>query len=286
MKKIGIFCKVIKTPEILEFLKFVVGIFQKYNCDIILDTDNAQLLGIGLKGEPKASIPALSDVLVVLGGDGTLLSAARAVGDREIPIVGINLGTLGFLTEINKESVNDIVEMIINEKAKYEKRMKLYATVKRDGADIERFSVLNDVVFNKGALARIIDLQTYVNDSYLTTFRGDGLIVSTPTGSTAYSLSAGGPILYPTLENIVITPICPHTLTNRPIVLPHDVIVRVTLKSENQDVFLTLDGQVGLPLKKDDSVSITCARFKTILITPQGRDFFDILRTKLRWGER
>lgn len=283
MKRIGIFCKTAKTTETLEFLKFVIELIRRYHCEVILDIDTAKQFGT--KGETKASIPSISDIIIVLGGDGTLLSAARLVGDKEIPIVGINLGSLGFLTEINKESTTDVVEMIINEKAKYEKRMMLNAVVNRDGKDVEKFSVLNDVVFNKGALARIIDMQTYVNESYLTTFRGDGLIVSTPTGSTAYSLSAGGPILFPTLENIIVTPICPHTLTNRPVVLPHDVVVRVTLKSESQEVFLTLDGQVGFPLRKDDSVSITCAHFKTVLISPQDKDFFDILRTKLRWGE-
>lgn len=284
MKRIGLFCKTVKSPEILEFIRFVIGILKQYDCEVIVDIDTANLLNT--YGKPKASIPSMSDVIIVLGGDGTLLSAARAIGDKEIPIVGINLGSLGFLTEINKDGVKEILDTIINNKARFERRMMLNAVVHRDGKDIEAFSVLNDVVFNKGALARIIDMQTYVNNSYLTTFRGDGLIVSTPTGSTAYSLSAGGPILYPTLQNILITPICPHTLTNRPIVLPHDVVVTVTLKSESQDVFLTLDGQVGFALKKDDSVNITSARFKTVLITPQNRDFFDILRTKLRWGER
>ncbi|MCX8028302.1 MAG: NAD(+)/NADH kinase [Thermodesulfovibrionales bacterium] len=284
MKRIGLFCKTVKSPETLEFIRFVIGILKQYGCEVIVDIDTANLLNT--YGEAKTSIPSVSDVIIVLGGDGTLLSAARAIGDKEIPIVGINLGSLGFLTEINKDGVREIIDMIIHNKARFEKRMMLNAVVHRDGKDIEAFSVLNDVVFNKGALARIIDMQTYVNNSYLTTFRGDGLIVSTPTGSTAYSLSAGGPILYPTLENILITPICPHTLTNRPIVLPPDVVVTVTLKSESQDVFLTLDGQVGFALKKDDSVNITSARFKTVLITPQNRDFFDILRTKLRWGER
>ncbi|MFQ3573883.1 MAG: NAD(+)/NADH kinase, partial [Thermodesulfovibrionales bacterium] len=203
MKRIGIFCKTVKTPETIKLIRSVVEILKGHNCELIIDADTARLFDT--KGEPKESIPALSDVIVVLGGDGTLLSAARAIGDREIPIVGINLGSLGFLTEINRESITDVVEMVINERAKYEKRMMLNAVVRRDGKDVESFTVLNDVVFNKGALARIIDMQTYVNDSYLTTFRGDGLIVSTPTGSTAYSLSAGGPILYPTLENIVIT---------------------------------------------------------------------------------
>ncbi len=162
----------------------------------------------------------------------------------------------------------------------------LNALIHREGERIADFMVLNDVVINKGALARIIDMETYVNDTYVTTFRADGLIISTPTGSTAYSLSAGGPILYPTLNCLLVTPICPHTLTNRPIVLPDYFITRVVLRSESEDVFLTLDGQVGFSLKKDDIVEVRKSEFTTkFLILPE-RDYFNVIRTKLKWGGR
>jgi NAD+ kinase len=162
----------------------------------------------------------------------------------------------------------------------------LAAFVYRHGEKITDFIVLNDVVVNKGALARIIDMETYVNKSYVATFKADGMIISTPTGSTAYSLSAGGPILYPTLNSIVITPICPHTLTNRPIVLPDDCIIEIMMRSESEDVFLTLDGQVGFSLKKNDMIVVRKCDFTTKLLIPCERDYFQVLRTKLKWGER
>jgi NAD+ kinase len=167
-----------------------------------------------------------------------------------------------------------------------EDRIMLAAGVHRNGKVVADFTVLNDVVINKGALARIIELETHISSNYLTTFRADGLIISSPTGSTAYSLAAGGPILYPTLNCIVVTPICPHTLTNRPIVLPDDVTIRMTLRAAGEDVFLTLDGQIGFPLQKDDTVEVGKAAFTTRLLVRRERDYFQVLRTKLKWGER
>jgi NAD+ kinase len=233
-----------------------------------------------------SDIPENTDLVVVLGGDGTLISVARLTGEREVPILGVNLGSLGFLTEITLDELCASVDSYLSGDYRISERLMLHVAVVRSGRVIEEKRVLNDVVINKGALARIIDLETTINGSYLTTFKGDGMIVSTPTGSTGYSLSANGPILYPELECFVITPICPHTLTNRPIVVASDSRISVELKCTNEDVFLTLDGQVGVELKCGDEIRIGKADKRTRLIISSSRDYFEILRTKLKWGER
>jgi len=179
-----------------------------------------------------------------------------------------------------------VVDRILAGDCAIEERLMLTAKILRAGEEISGYTVLNDVVINKGALARIIDMETFINGKYVTTFKADGLIVSTPTGSTAYSLSASGPIIYPTLDSIVLTPICPHTLTNRPILLPHDFRIEVALRTLSEDVYLTLDGQIGAPLRMDDVIEISQAEYKTRLLIPYERDYFEILRNKLRWGER
>jgi NAD+ kinase len=231
-------------------------------------------------------MPLLADMMMVLGGDGTMLSAARLVVGKGVPILGINLGGLGFITEVNRNEIYDALEKVLLDKCMVEERIMLSAFVHRAGKKVAEFIVLNDAVINKGAPARIIDIETYVNHSYVSTFKADGLIISSPTGSTAYSLSAGGPILYPTLNCIVLTPICPHTLTNRPIVLPDSFTLELVVRSGMDDVFLTLDGQSGFPLKKDDTVEVKKSEFFTRLLIPCHRDYFNVLRTKLKWGER
>lgn len=283
MKKIGIISKTIKGNRLSE-IKHFIDTLKNRGCDVFLDTTLSSILNT--KGYERASIPSLSDIIVVLGGDGTMLSAVRIIGDKQVPIIGINLGNLGFITEINRDRMTKVVDMIMKDTAIIEERMMLSVSVKRQGVNISDFYVLNDVVFNKGALARIIEMEAYVNNCYVSTFKSDGLIVSTPTGSTAYSLSAGGPILYPTINGILITPICPHTLTNRPIVLPESFVIEIILRSDNQDVYLTLDGQVGFSLLKEDSVDIRKSPFYARLMVPSDRDYFHVLRTKLRWGER
>jgi len=224
--------------------------------------------------------------VLVLGSDGTMLSVHRLVAGKGIPVLGVNLGSLGFLAEVSKEDIFTSVEKMLAGGCRVEERLMLKAMIQRKGETIEEYRVLNDVVINKGALARIIDLETFIDKTYVTTFKADGLIISTPTGSTAYSLSAGGPILYPTLESIVVTPICSHTLTNRPIVLPDQVVIEIGLKSLSEDVFLTLDGQVGCSLKPDDIIEIRKAEYKARLLVPGEKGYFDVLRTKLKWGER
>jgi NAD+ kinase len=283
MKKIGIICKTgIAEPS--EILKGLLPWLRQKNCEAYVDIETASILNI--EGFSRSEIPSLVDIIVVLGGDGTMLSVCRLVGDKGIPILGVNIGGLGFLTEVQKDELYEFFENVLAGECPIEERIMLTTYVHRNNERIAEYIVMNDVVVNKGALARIIDLETYINHAYVTTFKADGLIVSTPTGSTAYALSAGGPILYPTLSSIVLAPICPHTLTNRPIVLPDDVIIEIILRSQTEDVFLTLDGQVGFPLKLNDIVEVRKSPFKTKLLTPCKKDYFQILRTKLKWGER
>jgi len=228
-----------------------------------------------------------AELVVVLGGDGTLISVARLFNDRDVPILGVNLGSLGFLTEITLEELYPRLELCLQSAPRVSARMMLMVTLHREGKQNEIHHVLNDVVFNKGALARIVDLETKINKQFLTTYKADGLIVATPTGSTGYSMSAGGPIIQPQMSCIVITPICPHTLTNRPIVVTDESIISVTIKSTfDENVFLTLDGQVGIELQEGDSVEVRKALSKTSLVVSRSRDYFELLRTKLKWGER
>jgi NAD+ kinase len=234
----------------------------------------------------RETIPIGMEMIIVLGGDGTLLSVARQVWNKNIPILGVNLGGLGFLTEITMDELYRVLERVVQDDFEVNEREVLNAAVIRRGERIAEFTVLNDAVINKGALARIIDLETTINGEYLSTFRSDGLIISTPTGSTAYNLSAGGPIVYPSLHTIIITPICPHTLTIRPIIIPDDVKIRALLKSRSEEVLLTLDGQQGFTLEFEDVVEVEKAEGHILLIKSPYRHYFELLREKLKWGER
>jgi NAD+ kinase len=233
----------------------------------------------------RIDIPETVDAVVVLGGDGTLLSVARFLEDLSIPVVGVNLGGLGFLTEISKSTCFQEVEQILNGCFEIEERMRLQVQIQREGEDVFLQSVLNDIVISKGALARIMDLETRIDGRDLTHYRADGLIVSTPTGSTAYNLSAGGPIVYPTTSAIILTPICPFALTNRPIILPPHVTIQVTLGEQVGNVTLTCDGQVGCRLASSDQLLISVAPNPLRLIKTPTIDYFKILRTKLKWGQ-
>ncbi len=238
------------------------------------------------KSIERQEIPDDVEMIIVLGGDGTLLSVARQVWNRNIPILGVNLGGLGFLTEITLDELYPVLEKVVRGDFEVNERDVLRAGVIRRGERIAEFIVLNDAVINKGALARIIDLETTINGDYLSTFRSDGLIISTPTGSTAYNLSAGGPIVYPSLHTIIITPICPHTLTIRPIIIPDNVRIRALLKSRDEEVTLTLDGQQGFTLEFEDVVEVEKAEGRILLIKSPYRQYFELLREKLKWGER
>ena len=252
---------------------------------VVMDIDTAKLVG-ERSAVMKNQVPRESELIVVLGGDGTFLSVARLMEGRDVPLLGVNLGGLGFLTEVTQEEVLDVLEEIFEGRYGLGERLMLRAHVHRQGERIAEYRALNDMVINKSALARIIALETYVDGVYINTFAADGLIISTPTGSTAYNLAAGGPILFPTLGAIVVSPICPHTLTNRPVVLPEEVKIEVILKSENEDVLLTLDGQVGFALRHEDVVEVRKADETVKFIEQPGRDYFQVLRTKLKWGER
>ena len=283
MKKIGIICKP-ERKEPQEILLQLLPFLRQKGCEAFVDAETAAALNI--IGFSRKEIPSLVDVVLVLGGDGTMLNVSRLVAEKGIPILGINLGSLGFITEVSRDEIFNVVDKMLNGGCVIEERMMLSASILRNGKKISEYTVLNDVVINKGALARIIDLETNINSSYVTTFKADGLIISTPTGSTAYSLSAGGPILYPTLGSIVLTPICSHTLTNRPIVLPDDFKIEIIIKSLSEDVFLTLDGQVGFSLRIGDVIEVNKSDYKAKLLVPAERDYFKVLRTKLKWGER
>ena len=285
MKRIGVLAKTDReearqvVPKLLEWCaaRGVTAVLEKETAGLCPDRVTSVVL--------KPELPGHVDLLLVLGGDGTLLSMARLVGDLGVPILGVNLGGLGFLTALTVEELFPALEACLRGEMVIEERMMLAAAVVRQGERLTEYVALNDVVITKSAMSRIINLAVAVEGELATAYRADGLIVSTPTGSTAYCLSAGGPIVFPTMDAVVLTPICSHTLTNRPIVLPGGVAIEVTLLSD-QDVALTLDGQVSLALKRSDIVEIRPAAARIRLLRPPQKHFFSVLRTKLKWGER
>jgi NAD+ kinase len=233
--------------------------------------------------QPWEAPPGL-DCVFVLGGDGTFLSAARWVGQRDIPVIGIKFGEVGFLAEIAAEQLYAAAEHVIKREFTITRRMRLDITVIREDKTIARESVLNDVVINKGALARLASIDTHVDDQFLTTFRADGLIVASPTGSTAYSLAAGGPVIHPEVPGIILTPICPFTLTNRPLIVPDGARIKIRLQNQSSDNMLTFDGQLGLGISDRDTILVQKGGHPLSLITLPGHNYFDILKAKLSWS--
>lgn len=282
MKKIGIIAR--DAPGAKLIVKKLSSWLEKQGKTVFLDRRTAATLK--RTGYDQAELPALVEMLIVLGGDGTLLGAARHIADvrTNIPVFGVNLGSLGFMTEIPLDELYENLEQAIAGRLKIEERIMLAVSVVRNNEYVAQYRVLNDAVINKGALARMMNLTVSVNDSLLTALRADGLIVATPTGSTAYSLAAGGPIIYPTVHCFLVTPICPHTLSNRPIALPDTVTVSVSLTSRSEEVTLTLDGQIGFPLELNDIVEIKKSPYKMKFIKHPASNYYEILRTKLRWG--
>jgi NAD+ kinase len=282
VNKIGIIAK--PRPDAKPLLEDLLKWIEARGVEPIMDLDTAAIIGT-TSTYRKNAVPSAVDLIIVLGGDGTLLSVARLVEGKDVPILGVNLGSLGFLTEVTIAELFPVLDDVLTGHYSVSERVMLNCHVHRQGERIAQAVVLNDVVINKGALARIIELETYVGGIYVNTFRADGLIISTPTGSTAYSLAAGGPILYPNLEVLIINPICPFTLTNRPLVIPDTVKIEVILVKENEDVMITLDGQVGVALRYRDVIEIRKAETRLKLIECPTKNYFEILRTKLKWGD-
>jgi NAD+ kinase len=244
----------------------------------------AHQTGCSVEEVPTERIANEVDLMLVLGGDGTMIATARMIADQEVPVIGVNYGGLGYLAEFRIEELYTGLEAVLSGNYRLDKRVMLEVELRRDDDLLTSNRVLNDVVINKSALARIIEIETYFNRQFVNSFRADGLIVSTPTGSTAYNLSAGGPMIFPSMNAVVITPICPFTLSNRPIVVPDNSEIELRLKTDHEEVALTLDGQVGFPLKIGDLVVIRKSRTTFNLVQPSNRNYFDVLRDKLRWG--
>ena len=285
MRRVGIVAKP-DAPRAPEVVTRLVDWLTARRIDVTLEKETAGIVpAVRAPAAHKAELPGLSDLLIVLGGDGTLLSMARAVGDLGVPIMGVNLGGLGFMTATTLDEMLPSLEAALAGRMVVEERLMLAARVVRSNDTMCEHMALNDIVITKSAMSRIISLAVSVEGEYATAYRADGLIISTPTGSTAYSLSAGGPIVFPSVEAIVITPICSHTLTNRPIVLPAAHRIEVTVQSD-QEIMLTLDGQVGVGLRERDVVEVVKARSRMRLVRFPQKDFFSVLRTKLKWGER
>ncbi|MBI4875161.1 MAG: NAD(+)/NADH kinase [Acidobacteria bacterium] len=237
-------------------------------------------------GMDRGLVSEGAQLVIVLGGDGTLLAAARALGGREIPLFPVNLGGLGFLTAFKLEELYDELERALHGQHRISRRRMIACELRRQEAVVARFDALNDVVVTKAALARMIDLDAYVDAHLMCTFKADGLIVATPTGSTAYSLSAGGPIMFPTVAALIITPICPHMLTNRPVVVPDTSVIELVCRDGDGETYLTIDGQVGEPVQAGDRIVCRASEHMLSLIRPPKQRFFDVLRAKLKWGER
>jgi NAD+ kinase len=248
--------------------------------------DEAAAAYIGAPDLPREQVPEGTQLVIVLGGDGTLLAAARAVAGRVIPLFPVNLGGLGFLTAITLEQLYPELERALRGEQRVVPRRMLHGELVRDGKILKSYEALNDVVIAKTQIARMIDLETYVDSQYVSTFKADGLIVATPTGSTAYSLSAGGPIVYPAVSALCITPVCPHMLTNRPVLVAETSVIEIICQALDKEAFLTVDGQVGEPLHHDDHVVCKSSQHSVHLIRPPKMFFFDVLRQKLKWGER
>jgi NAD+ kinase len=266
------------VPELIEW-------FKRRNIQVRIDEQTALYAGTS-DGLTREQLPEDCDLIMVLGGDGTLLSAARALGRREIPLFPVNLGGLGFLTAITIEELYPELERAFRGEHRIARRKLLTTEVERGAQIVDTYDALNDAVITKAAIARMIDLDAYVDFQLVCTYKADGLIISTPTGSTAYSLSAGGPIIFPSVPAICITPICPHMLTNRPVIVSETSVIRVISHGATDSAFLTIDGQVGRPLEAGDTVICRSSQHSLLLIRPPRMMFFDVLREKLKWGGR
>jgi NAD+ kinase len=285
IRSVGIVCKPI--PEVVcSVVPPLIQWLGERKIAVFVDKETAQCVDTGAPVFAREALAEKIDLLIVLGGDGTLLSATRALGGHKVPILAVNLGGLGFLTSVTREELYPVLERVLAGEHQLSERMMLTAEILRDGKSAEKQVALNDAVINKAALARMLDFDVYVDGTQVGRYRADGLIVATPTGSTAYSLAAGGPIVHPHLNAFVITPICPHMLTNRPLVIPDTSCVEIDIAAAEEPVYLTLDGQVGFKLEPRDRVAITKSPNRVAFVQSPQKTYFEVLRSKLRWGER
>ena len=280
IQKIGIFSK--QKPDISrKVLLELSSWLRERNYDILMAPETAGIIG-ETSSLNKEEIPSKADLIIVLGGDGTLLSVARLTHPFDVPILAVNLGSLGFLTEVSLPDMYGTLEQVLKKESVSERRMLLNASLQRKGSTLQNDFALNDVAINKSS-ARIVNLELHVNGQYMTSYRADGLIIATPTGSTAYSLSAGGPIIHPSMNALLLSPICPFTLTNRPIVIPNQSTLQVKLITE-EEVQVTLDGQTGYPMFRDDVLEVKQGPTPVSLIQAKGKNYYQVLRQKLHWG--
>src|ERR1700723_3423877 len=285
IRAVGIICKPIPemvtsvVPELRRWL-------QARKIEVSVDPRTRTTLDPNGPAMTREEMAAKVDLLIVLGGDGTLLAAARARGGHTVPILAVNLGGLGFVTSVTLDELYPVLEAILAGEHRTSERMMLEAEIVHSNKPAERLTALNDAVANKAALARMLDFDVHVDGNHVGRYRADGLVVATPTGSTAYSLAAGGPIIDPDLDAFVITPICPHMLTNRPLVVPDTARIDLDFTAADEPVYITLDGQIGFQLKPQDRVRITKSKSRVALVRPPSKTYFEVLRSKLKWGER
>jgi NAD+ kinase len=285
IRSAGIICKPLKdtipsvVPPLIKWLR-------ERKIETFVDRETLECVDPHAPALTREQMSEKIELLIVLGGDGTLLSAARALGGDRVPILAVNLGGLGFLTSVTLDELYPLLENVLAGNYAVSNRMMLDAEVLRNAKPAERQCALNDAVANKGAIARMLDFDVYVDRNHVGRYRADGIIVATPTGSTAYSLAAGGPIIDPAVDAFVITPICPHMLTNRPLVIPDKATIELDFAPAEEPVYLTLDGQIGFQLKANDRIRITKSQNRVVLVRPPLKTYFEVLRSKLRWGER
>ena len=285
MKSVGIISKPSK-PELKEILPGLVQWLRAHGYDVFVDKE-AAAYAPGLEVVERERMAARKpEFVIVLGGDGTLLAAARAVSRAKIPILGVNLGSLGFLTEVSLSELYPTLEAVHEKRCALESRTMLHCQLVREGKCAAEYEALNDIVISKGALARISDFDVHIDRAFISNYKADGLIVATPTGSTAYSLAAGGPILSPDVSAFVITPVSSHALTNRPLVVRDAAEIEVRVKNTQDESFLTVDGQVGMPVREQDRIVCRKSQHQVQLLRLKNKTFFDVLRVKLKWGQR
>jgi NAD+ kinase len=284
IKRVGITSKPNKA-EVGEIVPALVDWLRQRGVEVLIDLETAASLDRGLQGVARPQLGASVDMIIVLGGDGTFLATARALEGRPVPVLAVNLGGLGFLTVMTCEEIYPALEAVLAGRFRIESRVQVEASVIRNGLQVGPYTALNDVVLNKGAIARVLDFDVRADEQFISTYKADGLIVSTPTGSTAYSLAAGGPVVAPNVRAFIITPICAHTLTNRPIVVRDSVTIDLAVKTD-ESVYLTVDGQVAVEVYAGDRVRIHKASSTVEMVHALDKSYYDVLRQKLKWGQR